>query len=607
MSTFRLRLPSCGPALMLAVTGTGLVSSSSVAHAATIHVTTTVPDVAADGQCSLFEAVQSAETDAPVDGCAAGSGLSDTIDLPAGTYEILVPASAGVGLPNVTTNIAFHGAGSASTIIQRATSAPVFTLVHVTSASTFQGLTLKGGKSGGANGSAILGQAGVPLTLNDVVVTGSRGTVAWYPAVGTVKNSRFSDNEGALETYFSNVSPLDIEGSTFEDNVASSRGALVLVGPVTLKDSIFRGNGTSSGGGGGAVDSFTNLTVRGCLFEGNQALQGPGGGIYARGTVDIATSAFVDNGAAYGGAIAFEGGKLVNTTFSGNEAVSGGGALHVTGNTTVTINNVTISANQSPQGGGLRTSGTGALLLSNSVLAANTSADGADCFAQGSAVITSGGHNLIGLGCPGFAAGTGDAVGTGTALDARLSALGAHGGATPTHAPLGDSPLIDAGHPGSGGGRPCEATDQVGTARPVGARCDIGAFEGSLDGSGGEEAGAGSDAGGNSGAPGDVAGAPGSGGTAGEGETGGEGRQPRGGGGGNTSTGGASGPTSGGNDDAGADGDGTSRRGSDSGASSDGGCGCREAPSTAPRFAGLALFALGLALRARRQGRSSRG
>jgi len=57
-----------------------------------------------------------------------------------------------------------------------------------------------------------------------------------------------------------------------------------------------------------------------------------------------------------------------------------------------------------------------------------------------------------------------------------------NGGTTATHKLMDGSPAVDHGSPavpGSGNGA-CEATDQNGTTRPVGTRCDIGAYEGGL-------------------------------------------------------------------------------------------------------------------------------
>src|SRR5262249_40952720 len=65
----------------------------------------------------------------------------------------------------------------------------------------------------------------------------------------------------------------------------------------------------------------------------------------------------------------------------------------------------------------------------------------------------------------------------------RPSPLARKTGGTTAPPKLRDgSPAVDHGSPaapGSGNGA-CEATDQNGTTRPVGTRCDIGAYEGGL-------------------------------------------------------------------------------------------------------------------------------
>jgi hypothetical protein len=67
-------------------------------------------------------------------------------------------------------------------------------------------------------------------------------------------------------------------------------------------------------------------------------------------------------------------------------------------------------------------------------------------------------------------------------VDPLLAPLADNGGPTFTHALIAGSPAIDAGNPAApgSGGLACEATDQRGVVRPVGSRCDIGAFEGSV-------------------------------------------------------------------------------------------------------------------------------
>src|SRR3989344_1698657 len=65
---------------------------SQPAFAANITVNTTADELNSDGDCSLREAVQSANTDTAVDGCTAGSG-TDTIIVPAGTYTLSIPGA----------------------------------------------------------------------------------------------------------------------------------------------------------------------------------------------------------------------------------------------------------------------------------------------------------------------------------------------------------------------------------------------------------------------------------------------------------------------------------------------------------------------------------
>src|SRR5262249_18328267 len=98
--------------------------------------------------------------------------------------------------------------------------------------------------------------------------------------------------------------------------------------------------------------------------------------------------------------------------------------------------------------------------------------------------VASFGYNLLGRGdgCAGFVNGVnGDQVGSNASpLDARLAPLASNGGATQTHPPLPGRPAHKGGSldvPGSLTVSACLATDQRGTARPQGTRCDSGAFE----------------------------------------------------------------------------------------------------------------------------------
>src|SRR5258708_6536125 len=98
-----------------------MLSLVQLAHAATINVTANAVDTVVNGNCSLIEAIQAAETNTAVDACPAGSG-ADTINVPAGTYTLSVVnnvAAGSNGLPLIASTITLVGAGAGSTIITR--------------------------------------------------------------------------------------------------------------------------------------------------------------------------------------------------------------------------------------------------------------------------------------------------------------------------------------------------------------------------------------------------------------------------------------------------------------------------------------------------------
>src|SRR5688572_15264869 len=66
-----------------------LAAAAGDAFAATLTVNTTADESNIDGDCSLREAVATANGDAQVDGCVpAGLLGNDTIAIPAGTYSL---------------------------------------------------------------------------------------------------------------------------------------------------------------------------------------------------------------------------------------------------------------------------------------------------------------------------------------------------------------------------------------------------------------------------------------------------------------------------------------------------------------------------------------
>ena len=106
----RMAWSLAGAALLLAL-------GQGAATAATITVTTNNPNIVADGQCSLVEAIINANNDAATHtDCPTGSG-ADTIVLPANANIVLSNAygtlyNSPVGLPPITSRITIEGNGS---------------------------------------------------------------------------------------------------------------------------------------------------------------------------------------------------------------------------------------------------------------------------------------------------------------------------------------------------------------------------------------------------------------------------------------------------------------------------------------------------------------
>src|SRR5690349_24750354 len=80
---------SLAAGVALALATIPLTSSAPVFAGTTITVTTTSDELDVDGNCSLREAVLSANLDEAVDACQAGAG-ADTIALPPGFYVLAI-------------------------------------------------------------------------------------------------------------------------------------------------------------------------------------------------------------------------------------------------------------------------------------------------------------------------------------------------------------------------------------------------------------------------------------------------------------------------------------------------------------------------------------
>jgi len=236
-------------------------------------------------------------------------------------------------------------------------------------------------------------------------------------------------------------------------NAGTGNGGAIFnqAGTVTVSDATLSGN--TSGASGGAI--FNNggvVTVSGSTFTANRAASGAGGGILNT----------ADGGLA-----------VTNSTFAGNAAGSGGAILN-TGGAGVVVSYSTLFQNRANQGGGggiLNDPSGGTATVRATILAGSPPGQGGSC----SGTIADGGYDIDDGTTCGFSSANHSVSNANPRLDPH--GLQSNGGPTQTVAVLAASPAVDAIPPGALGCGTDVTSDQRGTHRPQGPRCDSGAFE----------------------------------------------------------------------------------------------------------------------------------
>jgi hypothetical protein len=432
-----------------------LLLSTVTASAATFTVDSTLDAVDAlpgDGicrtagdTCTLRAAIQ--ETNA-----LPGP---DRVNLPPGAYVLTLPGAGedagATGDLDVTGTLELVGSGAASTIIDAGDldRAIEFIGIPLTNRLTLAGLTIQHGSTPIGAGGGVFAEFGDVLIM-DCVVQDNLGNVG-----------------GGLYFEFN----AEIVRTVIRRNEGIAGAGLRAYRDITIVDSTIADNRTNQGLGGGILHSGDGeLHIDRSTISGNHALTHGGG-------VATASEEFL----------------VRNSTISGNDADGDGGgswqdAAYAEDDGTdasapIDLRNVTVVGNRSDadgdgagDGGGIYARSVTGVLLRNSIVAGNSDAGGEapDC---GGMPVAASGRNLLQsvVGCT--VTGDTDAVTSG--VDPALAALADNGGSTFTHAPLANSPAIDAGSdlvPGTAGPS-CEPSDQRGRVRPQGQRCDLGAYE----------------------------------------------------------------------------------------------------------------------------------
>jgi CSLREA domain-containing protein len=460
------------------------------AYAATIEATTFADNLTNNGDCSLREAIQAANTDTAVDACPAGSGAEmDTIQLSAGTYALSLGNLSvdedlnQTGDLDILSNLIIEGVDANTTRIDGGEITSIndrifsiqpdvtvilrgFELTHGASATdggsihndhgtlTLDGVNVAHSTAGG-NGGGIYNDHGV-LTIS-----------------GSIRDNTAGGNGGGIDN---DGGTLTINGAQLNNNVAGGSGGAISNNDVMTLERVWLHDNWVSGDDGGGIYNLGTASVTHSFIHNGSAPQN-GGNIYSGDSMGLssltisATTISRGSAGANGGGLFNDGAlALTNITIAENSATSGGGIYNVEDTQPLNLTNTTIVSNThaaANPGEGIVTLGAG-LTLKNTLVAFN----GALGNCAGS--INSVGYNLDSGNTCIFTA-TGDLINT----NPLLSPLQDNGGVTFSYGGAAPSYALQPGSPATNGGTNagCPAVDQRGMARPHGAHCDIGAYE----------------------------------------------------------------------------------------------------------------------------------
>lgn len=473
--------PSTLKKLLIASCVIGLLPSVIIALPAdaaprnNITVNSLEDDVADDGGCTLREAIIAANTNtssgASSGECPAGTSGLDTID-----FSVTGIITLTNKLPPITDALSVVCLSDSVTISGNDSWDIFYVISDVTA--NFINLSIVNGWDYSYGGGAITNFGNLTISSGrfegNVAAETSYGGAIVNHGVLTITNSSFVSNTAYTGGAIHNEGMMTVVSSTFTSNSSTSSGYTgnygggaieVRNGFVSITGTSFSNNTAATAGGIFVING--SLAVETSTFYSNSANYLGGGGIFGGGIVTVTNSTFLQNralgGFGSGGGIVNAGYLLtiINSTFVENQAILGGG---ITG-AHIDVANSTFWGNSASNGNGSAIYASGSTLVRNAVVA-NSSAGG-NC----SGTITDGGNNID----DGSTCGWGSTNGSMSNTNPRLGSLANNGGPTLTMALLPGSPAIDGvtiSAPNA-----CPSTDQRGVTRPIGARCDIGAFE----------------------------------------------------------------------------------------------------------------------------------
>ena len=255
-----------------------------VVPGADITVNTVSDELNADGDCSLREAITSANSDSASDACAI-SGPTDSIGFAVAGTIVLNSA-----LPAITSDVAIVAPAGNKVIISGGGAAPLF-VVASGGILRLDALTLSGGLA--SDGGAIINQLGGTLTVFNSTFSGNRaqqsGGAIRNLGVATIVNSTFASNAatergGALAASGVGAS-MTLINCTVAANSAAQGGGIATEqqGAVTLRNTLIATNaggnclGTLTDGGGNLDDGTSCGLVNSTSSSNAGVVLDPGG------------------------------------------------------------------------------------------------------------------------------------------------------------------------------------------------------------------------------------------------------------------------------------------------------------------------------------------
>jgi CSLREA domain-containing protein len=286
------------------------LAAPNLVNASIISVNTSNDELNDNGNCSLREAIQSANLDTIVDACTAGSGADQIVfdsSVVPGTFTITIAGieadpPATTGDLDITDDLTITGAGAAVTIIDGNQLDRVFH-VYSSISVTIRNLTIKKGRVEGEwpGGGGILVNDWGTLTINNCIISDNISEVfggaihnmgGTLTIVGsTISANKSGRNGGGIHNSGSSAI-LTIEKSSIVDNNSLSGGGIWNAGSSNIINSTIAFNTASSGGG---IDNGGTLIVMSSTISRNSTFGGNGGGMITYGTVELQNTILAEN------------------------------------------------------------------------------------------------------------------------------------------------------------------------------------------------------------------------------------------------------------------------------------------------------------------------